>query len=176
MTLSTMLLQEYQSHWETDFLSLQKAILAGLDLPGIHLEHVGSTAVSSLLAKPLIDMDLVYSTIEDFIPIKAALLELGYFHNGDQGIPGREVFKRKKAEEHPVLDKIAHHLYVCHQDNPELQRHLYFRDRLREDPKLRDSYTKLKIALAEEAQQDRKVYAALKETKGKVFFSMIFSE
>ena len=159
-----MLLQPHQSHWADDFAAICATIRSVLPNDSIVIEHVGSTSVKGLAAKPIIDIDLVFYPSIFFETIQAGLEKLGYYHNGDQGIEGREVFKRKnEVEQQEVLDTIRHHLYVCAADSKELKRHLRFRDHLRANEAARREYERLKYMIAEQANQDRKVYALLKE-------------
>ena len=76
------------------------------------------------------------------------------------------MFKRISSED-PILDKISHHLYVCSQESVELQRHLKLRQHLRQEKTARERYARLKYEIAEEANQDRKLYAQIKEVKAK---------
>lgn len=169
-----MLLIEHQEKWSTDFEQIKQLLLNQLTTYAeIQIEHVGSTAVSGLIAKPIIDIDLIYFSESDFIPINEGLQEIGYYHNGNQGIEGREVFKRTSEENHPTLDSIKHHLYICYEGSDELKRHLLFRDKLRKDNELAKEYAELKLHLAARANQDRKVYAQLKETEARAFFDKI---
>jgi GrpB-like predicted nucleotidyltransferase (UPF0157 family) len=165
-----MLIQPYQKQWSIDFQSIKN--LLNTALCGIEnaIEHIGSTAIYGLAAKPIIDIDVVYFREEDFEKMKTELAKIGYVHVGNQGIKDREVFKRAAdAPQHAVLDTIAHHLYVCPILSEEFRRHLFFRDYLETHKTVREQYQKLKMALAAEAQQDKKAYAALKETKAKDF-------
>jgi GrpB-like predicted nucleotidyltransferase (UPF0157 family) len=165
-----MLLYPYQGNWPQDFEKLKSSLLAALDDLPLSIEHVGSTAVPQLAAKPIIDIDIVYGKELAFETIKAGLEKAGYWHKGDQGIPGREVFKRNEpAKPYEVLDGIAHHLYVCPADSAELQRHILFRDYLRANEAARIQYQGLKYKIAEAAAQNRKQYAELKEIKAKAF-------
>lgn len=159
-----MLLQEYKESWAENFTKLKEVISKALINLKVSIEHVGSTSIPGLAAKPIIDIDLVYDKNTAFEDIKRRLEKIGYYHNGNQGIPGREVFKRNKNT-HEVLDIIAHHLYVCPADSEELQGHILFRDYLLVNKDARALYQKLKYEIAEEAGQDRKKYAQLKETK-----------
>ncbi len=110
-----MLLSSYQARWPRDFKAIRRVLLSGLAIDQVQLEHVRSTAVPDLVAKPIIDMDLVYHSFESLPLIHQHLEQLGYVHRGDQGIAGREVFKRYAIGDlHPILDRISHHLYVCH--------------------------------------------------------------
>jgi GrpB-like predicted nucleotidyltransferase (UPF0157 family) len=102
------------------------------------------------------------------------LAGIGYFHNGDQGIPGREAFKRNEdAKKRPVLDDIRHHLYACQSDAAELKRHIVFRDFLRKNEWARIEYQALKLRLAEETGQDQTAYALLKEERALEFILSI---
>lgn len=90
-----------------------------------------------LAVKPIIDIDIVID--DNFDEVKSLLEEIGYCHEGDLGIPGRDAFK---YEGKPHL--MMHHLYVCKRDNEELQRHITFRNYLREHPDVRDRYGAVK--------------------------------
>lgn len=172
-----MLLQEYSNKWTVDFETI-KAILtdALLDI-AVTIEHVGSTAVPGLAAKPIIDIDIVFENKNDFENIKSRLAQIGYYHNSNQGIAGREVFKRLPiGGTNNVLDTIGHHLYVCSADSEELKRHLLFRNYLRLHAEARNEYQVLKQQLAIEANHDRKRYAQLKEEKARGFIEVIISK
>ena len=169
-----MLIQNYQENWVNDFDKIKKTLEGHIQTDGIQIEHIGSTSVKNLAAKPIIDIDLIYDTPESFKQIKMDLENIGYFHSGDQGITGREVFKReKKKEKHSILDSIGHHLYVCLVNNEELQRHIAFRDYLRVNKKERIEYEAMKYNIAQKAAQDRKEYAKLKEFMARDFIEMI---
>ena len=106
-----MLIQEYNSQWPADFQRIKTILSDALTGIPVSIEHIGSTAVPGLAAKPIIDIDIVLEDRNDFESIKERLAQIGYYHNGDQGIADREVFKRTGALTlHNVLDRIAHHL------------------------------------------------------------------
>lgn len=169
-----MLVEPYQQKWVDQFAQIHAVLDRAVEDIKHQLEHVGSTAVPGMSAKPIIDIDIVFYQLPDFPLIKQRLEELGYVHCGDQGIEGREVFKRAPRETaHPVLDEITHHLYVCSHTNAELHRHLKARDHLRACAAAREEYINLKIEIAKAANQDRKLYAQLKQEKAKYFFDRI---
>ena len=170
-----MLIQKYNPVWVRDFEAIKAVIQSALEGMNIKVEHVGSTSVPGLAAKPIIDIDIVLYSKKEFNKINSRLSEIGYYHNGDQGIPTREAFKRKEPSiNHAVLDKILHHLYVCPIDSPELDRHLVFRDYLSANESARQAYEKIKRQIAAESNHDYKTYAQLKETRAKGFIlSMI---
>lgn len=172
-----MLIQEYQKSWVEDFNDISKVIQEALIGLKVSIEHIGSTAIPNLAAKPIIDIDVVYDKKTDFDSIKRRLELIGYNHNGNQGIPNRDVFKRhKKSDKYAVLDAIVHHLYVCPTLSEELQKHILFRDYLIAHEKARIQYQNLKFAIAEEAHQDRKKYAELKEVKARKFIMGIIEK
>jgi GrpB-like predicted nucleotidyltransferase (UPF0157 family) len=144
--------------------------LIGID---VNIEHIGSTSVPNLAAKPIIDIDIIYYQVVDFERIKNNLESNGYYHNGNQGKDGREVFKRNTAQDDEILDKISHHLYVCKNDSEELLRHILSRDYLRKNEIAREFYENLKYQIAKEANQDRKIYAPLKQLKANSFINYI---
>ena len=158
-----MLLKKYSTKWINDFNNIKSKIEKGLSGLTFSIEHVGSTAVPNLDAKPIIDIDVIYTEQPDFEKIKSRLENIGYYHNGNQGIEARDVFKRKGIFTYSILDEIQHHLYVCPINSKALERHILSRNFLRENDCARIKYQEMKYDLAEKANQDKKVYAALKE-------------
>lgn len=172
-----MLIQEYQEKWLEDFKAIKSVIndaLIGLD---ISIEHVGSTAVPKVAAKPIIDVDIIYGKDVPFEILKKKLEKIGYYHNGNQGIINREVFKRGLwGNKHQILDTITHHLYVCPIDCEELRRHILYRNYLIDNESARIEYQQLKYEIAAAANQDKKQYAALKEVKARTFINDILAK
>ncbi|MBN9391676.1 MAG: GrpB family protein [Chloroflexi bacterium] len=144
----------YDEGWPLEFEKIRAELLRVLGDNVVAIEHVGSTSVPGLWAKPVIDLDIV---IEDtlFETVKARLASLGYKHEGDLGIAGREAFN---YEAKPHL--MAHHLYVCGKNSPELKRHLAFRNHLRLSKEDRDKYGKIKQEMAQEFPHDIEGYIA----------------
>ena len=129
----------YDEQWKQDYLRIKAELTNALGPSIIGIEHVGSTSVPGLSAKPIIDIDVIikdYSVLKDVV---SALGKIGYRHKGDLGIAGREAFAYD-GKEH--LRK--HHLYVCPQDSEELHRHIAFRDHLRTHPEAVREYSRIK--------------------------------
>lgn len=129
----------YDGKWAEDFQAIREELAGALGDLAISIEHVGSTSVPGLSAKPIIDIDVV---IEDEMKLPAvveALGSIGYTHEGNKGIKGREAFAYE-GKEH--LRK--HHMYVCTKDAAELKRHLTFRDYLRAHPEEVKAYSSVK--------------------------------
>ncbi|WP_350356213.1 GrpB family protein [Cohnella hashimotonis] len=116
----TLKVVEYDPGWIRTFEELREFVLPVLNDLIITIEHVGSTSVPGIAAKPIVDMDVVVSTQEDVHTAIQRLATLGYVHEGDLGANGREAFI-------PPDDVVWHHLYVCTVDNVEYKRHILFR-------------------------------------------------
>ena len=129
----------YDEQWEQAFAQIKDEISEALGSLALKIEHVGSTSVRGLSAKPIIDIDVVIKDYSAFDAAAAALEEIGYRHEGDLGIAAREAF-RYDGKAH--LQK--HHLYVCPQDSAELKRHIAFRNYLRSDPEAVRKYSRIK--------------------------------
>lgn len=171
-----MLLEKYTSEWNTKFNIIKHEIEKTLSGILVAIEHIGSTSVPNLDAKPIIDIDIVFAEQLDFEKIKFGLEQIGYYHNGNQGIDDRDVFKRNGETRHEILDSITHHLYVCPAKSRALERHILSRDFLRKNEWAKIKYQQMKYELAEKANQDKKVYAALKELNINDFIDFIVNE
>jgi GrpB-like predicted nucleotidyltransferase (UPF0157 family)/quercetin dioxygenase-like cupin family protein len=148
----------YQPAWGARFDVLRRLLHEALGPLAIRIEHVGSTAVPGLEAKPIIDVDVVIADGSDFAAVRDRLMELGYAHRGQRGVPGREAFEA----EWTAAGLADHHLYVCRESAEELRRHLAFRDALVRDPDLAASYGRLKRVLARRFRHDREGYTDAK--------------
>ena len=121
------------------------------------IEHVGSTSVKGMSAKPCIDIDVVIRDYSVFDAVVQKLDAIGYIHEGDLGIKDREAFK---YTDKPHL--MLHHLYVCPQDSEELRRHITFRDFLRRTPEAVRKYSLVKEKAAALFPDEIEQYIAFK--------------
>jgi GrpB-like predicted nucleotidyltransferase (UPF0157 family) len=153
-----VLIEDYDPAWPRLFSQLAAKVRAVLGRLAVTVEHVGSTAVPGLAAKPIIDLDVVLGSAADLPEAIGLLAANGYVHEGDLGIAGREAFRCPPGES-------RHHLYVLAEGAPELRRHLALRDALRGNDELRDRYAALKRSLAMAYRDDRSSY-----TEGKSAF------
>ncbi len=171
-----MLIEKYRPEWVHQFNNIKDALEKFLQNLNFTIEHVGSTAVPDLDAKPIIDIDIIFYNENDFQLIKTRLEKAGYYHNGNQGIEDRDVFKRDGVQKHGILDAIPHHLYVCSANSKALERHLLSRNYLRKNEWARKKYQQMKYEIAEQAGQDRKKYATLKEGLVNNFIDIMIEE
>lgn len=171
-----MLIEKYTSNWTKDFADIKREIESGLNGLEYRIEHVGSTSVPNLDSKPIIDVDIIYDNESEFEKITSGLINLGYYHNGNQGIEKREVFKRDGNSSNRILDSTPHHLYVCPMDSEPLQRHILMRNFLRKNDWARIKYQDMKYELAEKANQNKKLYTEMKELNVNEFIDEIIKE
>lgn len=146
----TVRVVEYDESWPGLFLAEAQRIRETCGFPEIHLEHVGSTAVPGLCAKPILDIlaGRPQSTPADaFI---AAFVAAGYEHRGDAGIAGHEFFRRGQPR--------AFHIHLVEEEGTLWKQYIGFRDRLRADPEIRNRYAQLKRSLAARFPRDREAY------------------
>jgi GrpB-like predicted nucleotidyltransferase (UPF0157 family) len=143
----------YDPNWPIQFDRIAAELRPTLfQIPSATIEHVGSTAVPGLAAKPVIDIDIIVDPPD--IPAGIAALEsIGYTHRGNLGVPGREAFDA--ADDHPKRN-----LYLCQRGCLSVRNHLAVRDILRRRPDLRDQYGAVKLALAVDPDMDIDTYVA----------------
>jgi GrpB-like predicted nucleotidyltransferase (UPF0157 family) len=147
----------YDPAWP-EWFEAEAARIAGVfgrELVAIH--HIGSTSVPGLSAKPIIDIMPVVRDIEQVAEFNPAMVRLGYEPKGEFGIPGRRYFVRGGNENR------THHVHTYGPDNPELARHLDFRDYLRAHPATAGQYATLKEELARQFPHDIQGYMAGKD-------------
>ena len=149
----------YDKAWKPAFEEIRREIEAALGELIVGVEHVGSTSVEGLSAKPCIDIDVVIEDRSVLDLVISGLADIGYIHEGDLGIAGREAFKYSGK---PHL--MTHHLYVCTEDCEELRRHVAFRDFLRSEPEAARRYGEVKKRAAELFSNDIDKYIEYKSS------------
>ncbi len=160
--INPILVVDYDPNWPIIFAELSRVIAECLGELASAIEHVGSTSVPGLAAKPIVDFDVVVESRRAVLESIGRLARLGYIHQGDLGVPGREAFRHGGDEEVP-RDGLGrkwptHNLYVCSQDSEALAEHLAFRDFMRQNPKEATAYAELKRGLAKQFPHDMDAY------------------
>lgn len=138
MRTKNVVVEKWNPKWKDEFERIVDSLGKDVIYNSVKIEHVGSTSVEGLSAKPIIDLDIVIEN-DKFEIIKRLLKDKGYKHEGDLGIEGREAFSYSGKEE-----LMTHHLYVCPKDSKELFKHITFRDFLKNNPALASEYSKVK--------------------------------
>ena len=118
------------------------------------VEHVGSTSVPGLAAKPVLDIDVVVNG-DEVVAAIAVLETIGYTHRGDLGVADREAFQAPD-------DGLRRNVYVCLRGALSVRNHLAVRDVLRQRADLRHEYGAVKVALAADGDIDIDTYVARK--------------
>ena len=144
MSAKRVIVTPYDKAWKTAFEEIKAEIESAIGDLIIGIEHVGSTSVEGLSAKPCIDIDVIIKDYSVFNAVVKELEKIGYIHQGDLGIKDREAFK---CADKPHLQ--THHLYVCPQYSEELHRHITFRDFLRSNAEAVKKYSLVKEKAAQ---------------------------
>lgn len=151
-------IQQYDKNWKKYFEEIRDHLLNNIKGKIDRVEHIGSTSVPGMSAKPIIDIDIIVE--DDELNMKLVIKELenlGYNHLGEMGISGREAFSRSNPKT-PVSkhnkDWNKHNLYLCKKDSIGLRNHLALKKHLLEHPDKVIEYSRLKEELAVKYQTD----------------------
>ncbi|WP_299928518.1 GrpB family protein [uncultured Nocardioides sp.] len=143
---------DWSPRWAEQFDKVATVLRMALaDVASARVEHVGSTSVPGLAAKPVLDVDVIVDA-HDVPQAIAALEGVGYVHRGDLGVTGREAFH--------APDGPRRNVYVCVAGTANVRNHLAVRDVLRSRDDLREAYAAVKRALAANPAMDIDTYLA----------------
>jgi GrpB-like predicted nucleotidyltransferase (UPF0157 family) len=148
----------YQPAWAELFRQEAERLSAALGDRVVRVEHVGSTAVPGLDAKPILDIVVAVRDLTDAAAFENALSPLGYLHQAENDRPGRLYFVKRLPD-----DRSTHHLNITELGTECWFTHVAFRDYLREHPEAREEYQKLKLNLVSRSSSDRAAYQEGKE-------------
>ena len=140
----------YDARWPALYRDEETRLRRALGKLPLTLEHVGSTSVPGLAAKPIIDILAGRDAQVQPLTFVAPIESVGYEHRGENGLPGREFFRRGTPR--------SYHIHLVTIDSALWRHHIAFRDRMRADPDLAAEYAALKIALARRFPLDRQAY------------------
>jgi GrpB-like predicted nucleotidyltransferase (UPF0157 family) len=147
----------YDAAWPAAFEKESQTIRSALGDLAIQIEHIGSTSVPGLSAKPILDMMLIVPRFTELDARTAALQSLGYEPKGELGIPGR-LFFSKGAD-----DARTHHLHAFEPGHSAIDAHRHFREFLKTHSSEAREYAMLKLRLAERHRNDIEAYMAGKD-------------
>ena len=143
---------DWSPQWAQDYDEVARVLRRALSgVASATVEHVGSTSVPGLAAKPILDIDVIVDAADSPAAV-AALESVGYVHRGDLGVSGREAFRAPGPPRRNV--------YVCTAGTTHVRNHLAVRDVLRGRQDLRDAYASVKLALAADPEMDIDTYLA----------------
>ena len=143
-------LSDYTQLWADLYLVEEKRIKAAVGHLIVDLQHIGSTAIPGIKAKPILDMMAGVAQLEKALLCKAPLEAIGYDYIAHAGIENDYVFGKGVAR--------THYLHVVEYGGAKWTNHLCFRDRLRNDPELAQAYESLKGELSRKFSDSRAKY------------------
>ncbi len=149
-----IILVPYRQEWPETFRLHRERIAAALGSGALGIDHIGSTAVPGLDAKPIVDMLVVVADSADEDSYLPTMENCGYALRVRE--PDFEEHRMFRTPERDV------HVHVLSEGSPEIERYLRFRDALRATPFLRARYQELKRSLAAQGPQDMNAYARAK--------------
>jgi GrpB-like predicted nucleotidyltransferase (UPF0157 family)/quercetin dioxygenase-like cupin family protein len=147
---------DHDPAWASWFERLRAVVWPAVAGLALRIDHVGSTSVPGLAAKPIIDLDVVVAAEADVRPAIERLATIGYRWRGDLGVEGRQAFFP------PEGDLPRHHLYLVVDGNGAHRDHVDLRDLLRQDADARKAYGDLKRKNAAEVNGDMDQYVERK--------------
>ena len=150
-------LAPYSPEWAKLFDEEKQLLIALIGDYVIDIQHIGSTSIPDMIAKPIIDIGIAIKDFEEGKRCIKLIESLGYEYKGENGIPGRHYFVKGNPT--------THHLHIVEIDSEEWKKNITFRDALRKNENLAKDYTELKLNLAEKFKYDRVAY-----TDGKTDF------
>jgi len=133
----------YDKSWPAQFNAEAAAIRKAFGSDALRIEHVGSTSVPGLAAKPVIDIQVSVASLEALVAYSESLAGLGYRH-----VPLGSFDLEYPFFQKPAQWPSTHHIHLCVLGDDQESRHLAFRDYLRSHPEVAAEYAQLKHGLA----------------------------
>ena len=153
----TVALAQHSSEWQREFAAEATRLRSVLAEWSCVIEHIGSTAVSGLVAKPILDIAVGARSVFDVSELRSALESLGYEYRGDAKDEGGHVFVK---ESQPGMR--THHVHVVQFGSSQWNAYLTLREWLRSNSSARSAYQEAKLALAAMHHNNRRAYTASK--------------
>jgi GrpB-like predicted nucleotidyltransferase (UPF0157 family) len=145
--------QEYDPTWSSEFEEIKNRLAGIFEGKALSIEHVGSTSIPGMKAKPVIDVLITVRKIESFMHEKMAMKALGYEWGDNYIAPGTIVF----FKELPNGQK-TENIHVCEDGSPKARQFIYMRDFFREHPEKARQYSDLKKELSDKHPKDYPSY------------------
>jgi GrpB-like predicted nucleotidyltransferase (UPF0157 family) len=141
---------DHTSLWAELYREEKERIMAVAGDLIVDLEHIGSTSIPGIKAKPVLDIMAGVTQLEKAHFCKVPLEGIGYVYLADAGIENDHVFGKNVPR--------THYLHIVEYGGSKWTNHLYFRDRLRSDPALAQAYEELKEELSRKFSNNRAKY------------------
>jgi len=153
-----VLLTNYNEQWPVLFEKERELLIRTINNKNVQIEHIGSTSIKGLIAKPVIDIMIGLKNPEDMNDITKKIISIDYRYIKEYEIimPDRRFFKK-------IINRITtHHIHMVEINNEFWQRHLAFRNYLKVNTEIAEEYGKFKLKLSEKEWKDTNEYAEAK--------------
>jgi GrpB-like predicted nucleotidyltransferase (UPF0157 family) len=154
----TVRLAPYDPGWGRLYEAERARLRAAVGEHVLDIQHVGSTALPGIVAKPILDIAIAVRSFEAAYACVAPIEALGYAYKGENGIPRRHYFVRRD----PETGRTLVHLHMNELDGPDWENQILFRDYLLAHPEAAAQYAALKCDLAAQYPHDREAYTDAK--------------
>jgi len=144
-------LSEYKQSW-IEYFEKEKKLLREKIGYQVKIEHIGSTSVPGMIAKPIIDILIGIKSLDEIGNYIEPMNELGYEYKGEAGVPGRHFFRKGNGK------VSTHHVHFVKYKSDNWNRHLKFRNLLRTNELVSRKYYELKKRLADTFSENRPLY------------------
>ena len=150
----------YDPNWPADFLEESRLLYQSIPNDKLKIEHIGSTSIPHLDSKPIIDIMIGLENFEFAADYIESIINLGYEYHSEyeNTMPDRKFFTKQKA------GVKTHHIHMVEFDSFFWNRHLLFRDYLRNNKNARDDYSSIKQVLAKKEWTNENEYAQAKNS------------
>ncbi|HET6978329.1 MAG TPA: GrpB family protein [Pyrinomonadaceae bacterium] len=149
-------LSPYDSRWKTLFREERDCLQAQIGQYVLDIQHIGSTSIPGLPAKPILDIGIAVANFEEAVRCVTPLEKLEFMYKGENGIPRRHYFVKGNPR--------THHLHMLEIESGAWRNHLLFRDFLIRNPETASHYAQLKEELVKQFSNDREAYQAGKDS------------
>ena len=157
--------EKYNPEWQEEFNKEKKNLKKIFGDVAISIEHVGSTSVVGLSAKPIIDIAIGVDSLKDIAKVKGKILKFSHYSIKENNADGEILMRRgapiKLGEDKPSF--ITHFIHIMEIDGRKYKETLAYRDYLRKNKEVLKEYDDLKQKLAVKYQNDRKAYTKAKD-------------
>jgi GrpB-like predicted nucleotidyltransferase (UPF0157 family) len=147
----------YSIEWKTEYKKEETLLYSLIGKHVLDIQHVGSTSIEGLDAKPIIDIAVAVRSLDDAENFRVILEDAGYLYRGNAGIEGHVLFVKGNEAIR------THHIHIEELNSTSWKNHIYFRDYLRLHRELVEEYLKLKKELAKKFSDERESYTASKD-------------
>ena len=144
----------YDPEWVRLFAEEKARLQAVIGAYVLDIQHVGSTSVPGMVAKPILDIAIAVRNFEEARVCIPPVESLGYAYKGEFGIPRRHYFVKGEPR--------THHIHMNERGSTDWENQVLFRDCLIRHPDLAEEYARLKLELARRFPEDRLAYTDAK--------------